>query len=418
MTENGGGLSPRMIRAARLNHAFTPAAPVHSASLFAGRSEQLVQCIGAIFQPGLHVALYGERGVGKTSLANVIPAMIESSELPELGAVRIDCNTQDNYSSIWKKVFRELYRSSPDELPSPLEDPEDVRFELEKLSRHTLIVIDEFDRVEDDDALSLLADTVKTLSDHTVEVTLMFVGVATSIELLLGEHESIGRNIREVRIKRMSVTELADILKRGYGQVGDLAISDAARQRIIFAAEGLPHFVHVLGLGAGQIAINNDRDTVGVKDVERAEAMAVQTHSMQSEYHKATESHQPSHLFHQVLLACAYAPRDVLGYFKAADVRHPLSVITGKPAPLQKFQRHLKELSEDRQTLYMEGSERHRMYRFRDPLFQPFVKMAARARRIITIQQAKELQEYQQTASAPNISEAEPEPDFESEMES
>jgi Cdc6-like AAA superfamily ATPase len=383
--------------------------------LFAGRVNQLTQCIGAIFQSGLHVALYGERGVGKTSLANVLPAMIKGSQLPELGAIRVDCNTNDNYSTIWRKVFRELNRQFPppeEDLYEMLDDPEEVRFELGKLERRMLIIIDEFDRVEDDDALSLLADTVKTLSDHVIEATLMFVGVASSVEMLLGEHDSIVRNVRQIPMDRMSYEELADTLERGYGKVGDLSISEEAKQRIIFAAEGLPHFAHLLGLGAGQTAVINDRDVVEVRDVENAESQAVQTHSMQSEYRRATESHQPVHLFQEVLLACAYAPRDGLGYFKAADVRHPLSVIMHRQVTLQQFQRHLKELSGDtRQTLHMEGRERHYTYRFRNPLFQPFVKMAARARGIITTAQAIELQERQLADSAPNILGLEPEPE-------
>ena len=42
-----------------------------------------------------------------------------------------------------------------------------------------VIVLDEYDRVEDDDALSLIADTIKSLSDHAVETKLVIVGVLT-----------------------------------------------------------------------------------------------------------------------------------------------------------------------------------------------------------------------------------------------
>jgi hypothetical protein len=43
-----------------------------NAKLFAGRSEQVDQIIGAICQKGYHVVLYGDRGVSKTSLSNVL----------------------------------------------------------------------------------------------------------------------------------------------------------------------------------------------------------------------------------------------------------------------------------------------------------------------------------------------------------
>lgn len=52
--------------------------PIRTRELFAGRLEQLAKVADAVFQKGLHVVLYGERGVGKTSLANMIPGVLES----------------------------------------------------------------------------------------------------------------------------------------------------------------------------------------------------------------------------------------------------------------------------------------------------------------------------------------------------
>jgi hypothetical protein len=50
--------------------------------------------------------------------------------------------------------------------------PEGVRLTLEGLDGRALIVIDELDRLEDNESLMLLADTIKTLSDHAVGTTL------------------------------------------------------------------------------------------------------------------------------------------------------------------------------------------------------------------------------------------------------
>lgn len=391
----------KLRRLAQVSQAFTPAAPVDDYSLFAGRLGQVNSCMDAIAQKGLHIAVYGERGVGKTSLANVLPAIIKAADIPQLGAVRVDCNTNDTYSVIWRKVLRELALQSAglDDVPAMINDPEEIRFWLRNLERNTLIVLDELDRVEDDEALSLLADTVKTLSDHGSRATLMFVGVAESVEHLLGEHESIVRNVRQVPMQRMSRDEIDALLDKGFGQIEGVSVAEDAKDRIIFSAEGLPHFAHLLGLGAAQRAVADDRYEIGPHDVELAEADAVQTHSMFSEYRRATDSPQPGHLFEQVLLACAYARRDALGFFRAADVRAPLSEITGRPMIIQQFQRHLAEFSGDRQTLTMEGEPRHRAYRFRNPLFQPFVKMTARARKLIDDELATRLQAEQATAS-------------------
>jgi Cdc6-like AAA superfamily ATPase len=382
----------KMVRVARVSQAFTPAAPINDTRLFADRPRESMACVNALFQQGLHVALYGERGVGKTSLANMIPKILTVGDLASsLHAVRVDCNTQDSFNSIWRKVFRALNRPTDfleDQYKSV--DPEEIRFALEDLAKRTLVVIDEFDRVEDDDSLSLLADTVKTLADHTVQATLMFVGVASSVDHLLGEHESISRNIRQVPMPRMSPLELKDLLDQGF-KIAGLEVEPKAKRRIIYAAEGLPHFAHLLGLHAGQAAVIDDRETVTVDDVDLAERETTATHSMVNEYRQATRSPQPDHLFEQVLLACAYATRDALGFFRAGDVRAPLSAIMGQDMGIQRFQRHLNEFAGARQTLHKEGEPRRYVYRFRDPLFQPFVKITGRAKGIISAELGLEL---------------------------
>ncbi len=288
----------KMARLAQVSQAFTPSAPIDDVRLFADRPDEVLACIEAFFQKGRHIALYGERGVGKTSLANVVPKIISNAQLPDVTAVRIDCNTNDNYNSIWCKIYRALQLPIPDELKAGLGqtvDPEDIRFALEHLSAKTLIVVDEFDRVENDEALSLLADTVKTLSDHASPAKLMFVGVAASIENLLGEHESIIRNVQQVPMPRMSVSELAATLEQGFAAIDALDIEAEAKTRIIHASEGLPHFAHVLGLHAAQHAVKDDRDLVVAGDVQRAEADVMRTHSMVADYRRATQSPQPGH---------------------------------------------------------------------------------------------------------------------------
>ena len=52
--------------------AFSPSAPVDNRALFAGRIGQITTILNVVMQRGQHAIIYGERGVGKTSLANVI----------------------------------------------------------------------------------------------------------------------------------------------------------------------------------------------------------------------------------------------------------------------------------------------------------------------------------------------------------
>ena len=59
-----------------LNKVFTPTAPIQQKEFFIGRLKELNHIVNAINEKGQHAILYGERGVGKTSLANIMTTKI------------------------------------------------------------------------------------------------------------------------------------------------------------------------------------------------------------------------------------------------------------------------------------------------------------------------------------------------------
>src|SRR6266511_2125640 len=89
--------------ALRVGVAFSPAAPIRETDVFTGRTEQLRRVVDAINQQGQHVLIYGERGVGKTSLANVLPGFLRSTGQAEVIAPHINCDATDHFASIWRK---------------------------------------------------------------------------------------------------------------------------------------------------------------------------------------------------------------------------------------------------------------------------------------------------------------------------
>lgn len=368
-------------RRLRLARVFTPGAPVVSRDLFAGRVTQVLDITMAIAQPGKHVLLYGERGVGKTSLANVLSEFLAPISGANETTARVNCTSQDNFYSIWAKAFRELNLEVPDSWSAHrLPDPDEVRSFLGKVRPPAIVIFDEFDRIEDDDALSLMADTIKAMSDHVVATKLVIVGVADSIDQLIGEHESVQRAIEEIAMPRMDTDELISIIDTGLSVVG-MQIRDSARRRIGKLAEGLPHYVHLLMLESAQRAVADDRLLVTNADVSKAIEVAVQRHSLLKEYSTAIQSSRRDNLFSRVLISCALAEKNRLGYFTAGSVREPMSRIMGKPYEIPAFAPHLKAFTElDRGcVLKREGVERRYTYRFRNPLLQPFTVLTALA---------------------------------------
>jgi hypothetical protein len=367
--------------------------------MLAGRYEQTQDIVSAVAQRGQHVGLYGERGVGKTSLANVLGELFDADALPSYQLATVNCSTDDTYGSLWSNVLAELGIEAREHELSP----DAVRRLLRDLDPPALIKIDELDRLEDDEALTLLADTIKTLSDHSVPSTLVLVGVARSIGDLIGEHASIVRALVQIEMPRMTAKELFEILAKGCDEAG-LTIRDDAAAEITLLSEGLPHYTHLLGLHAGQRVVQEDRTEITLSDVTGSIPRAVERHTIQSDYQRATRSAHKDALFREVLLACALAPKNRLGFFTAGSIRDPLEVIAGRRIDIPAFARHLSQFLESERgaVLQREGSPRRYFYRFSDPILQPYVVLTGLSEGLITEPQIRRLKEQDAGGSTPS----------------
>jgi Cdc6-like AAA superfamily ATPase len=389
----------------RVSGVFRPGTPIDKQQLFAGRIDQINDVLNASLQPGRHVILFGERGVGKTSLARVISEIIKVSiGYKLLNCGTINCDVGDDFNSLWRKIFRELsfvmdslepgFRPQTTQedvsiesiLPNRELGPDDVRYMLGRIREHTLIVIDELDKLSDRRARARLADTIKNLSDHAVNTTLMLVGVGDAVDELIAEHQSIERALVQVPMPRMSFNELTQIVTKGLTTANMTADEDAVGW-IAVLSQGLPHYTHSLALYSAFRAIEADRLNVSVDDVLEATRTTVQkTHTIHTAYNRATSSPQKQNLFAKVLRACALSVTDELGYFTAAAVGVPMTIIMGRPYPIPNFSRHLFELCEPKRGSILKsvGEKRRIRFRFIDPMMQPFVIIHDYAAGILT----------------------------------
>jgi MoxR-like ATPase len=167
------------VQAARV---FQPRAPVSVREFFAGRWNQITTLADAVSQTGLHVVIYGERGVGKTSLANIVKPIIEAFDdpielvqqasdhdspqktKPSRIVIKANANSGYTFSSIWKKLLEDLTWLDDSETIGyqpkikgrvSLQDAfgladilgvDDVRRVVSRIANGPVFIVDEFDR--------------------------------------------------------------------------------------------------------------------------------------------------------------------------------------------------------------------------------------------------------------------------------
>ncbi len=361
-------------------------APVREEDLFAGRPGEILRMLETVLEPGKHVVLYGERGVGKTSIANVFWKRY-NERLQTVIAARVQADPSDTFSSIWLKALDEfrtvsiqIGRSELVPISTAYEQvsPDNIRQELQKCRANAIpiIIIDEFDKLADTNAKELSANVLKSLYDYTVNVTIILVGVAENIGELVKDHQSLRRTLSPIKLNRMNVLDMNEVIDKRVCQT-PITFSGGARTMTIKLSLGLPYYVQILGKFACQNAVRRHSLDVSEDDVRCAmdKLIAESGESFFEEYRVATQSNQADNLFREVLLSCALAETDESGFFTPSKALGPFSHIIGDPRKHAHIQRHLSEFITNRRgdILIRRGLPRQYRYRFSDPLMQPYI---------------------------------------------
>ena len=364
---------------------FLPTAPIDEGRLFVGRLSQIRALLDVIYQRGAHAIIFGERGVGKTSLVNIInDRVIGPSRFNKV--LKISCAPNDTFTTVWSNVFFPFSIDGKPVSESIAANPQPftvykIAESLPTVSSRYLIILDEFDRIQNDEAKTLIADTIKYFSDNPLKFTILVVGVGNSIEQLFGSHPSIQRCCVQIRMPRMSPQELREIVDTRLPKLHMRTSTDVTDKMVQFS-QGLPGYMHLLGLLSARNAISERQQTIKLGQLELAVSQALEKadESTRRDYYKAIQSTKPDNRYREVLLACALVPKNELGQFSASDVCVPYSLIMKKPVGIEHFARHLSAFCDaDRgPALIKSGKPKRFMYHFANPLLEPLVAMIGR----------------------------------------
>lgn len=414
-----------MTRAAILN-AFSPAQELIDPARFAGRDQQIRELTDALRVTGSVPVIYGDRGLGKSSLAVQMQliAMGGTELLESLGAAALTLNEDETYMTFYvscneqiqsledlqlliihKLEQVDLVASGPhskDELIDRTTSRKvtlkvfevgttkkyaartdrlrvDELVPLERLERElgilweafglpVLLIVDELDRAKN---LKGLAPYLKSASG--AHLKFMLVGIAQNLSDLIIDHSSIARIMIPVRVPRMTASELADIVDKAMDnlQAGGhrYTITRGARARLVKLAGGFPWFIHVIAQSALVSVADAGRYAVEDDDVIRSSRGLVQSRFSQQfrdAYQRAVRNSSQREI---LLRVCAAWPDNDIPTAEVYPVCQRLGV--ANPA-VYKGQLTRESYGEP---FMVPGHQASGLLRFRNEMFKQYINL-------------------------------------------
>ncbi|PRY84477.1 hypothetical protein [Mongoliibacter ruber] len=403
-------------------NAFTPAKEISDAIKFAGRKEYVNDAFYGLLTEGANLAIVGGRGIGKSSLARQIiniaqgdNSLLEKLEIYndqklDFLCMYLACGNKiktvndllsrllTTHSCLLEWIYdipsanKELskLRGGLDvkiaELGSEITEETtttkaiqthdiDVIFQnvvneilKAKITKNgILIVIDEFDQIEDPTGFAKL---IKSLATNLSGLKFCIVGVAQDIQMLMKEHESTDRLFAGsvINLPGMEKSELNEIIDDAEKSIRKFITFDqTGREKLIELANGHPYIVHLIGNQALRSAylepsyeINEEYIIKILRQIAEKEADPV----LEGRYKRAVASSYQREAVLKSLFEVIQKDGEILttDAYKVAidfDVDNPSQYVG-----------HL--VTEDYGAEIVKVRERY--YRFRDSLFATYVK--------------------------------------------
>lgn len=368
---------------------FSPSAPIENPELFIGRVEQIEKIKSAIEERGQHAIMYGGRGVGKTSVANVLDDVFQTIIIS-----KVTCSRIDSFRSVWEKALKNIQLTvenrkigfKPEEEKFLLElelpekkqiFPDDITELLGEIPNYVLIIIDEFDAIENQETKQLFADTIKYLSDTSPTITLLIVGVSDDVTELIGEHKSLERCLKQIYVPLMTEQEIKDLASNSFG-ILELITSNEILQKIADYSSGFPHYAHLLCKYASLQTIEYEVDEINEEHFDFAVVQSIKDsdHSIKEAYNKAVSSYKDRNQFEDVIFASILAEREDR-MFSPDDVLEKYIEITNLETKKESLYYNLGMLCKPERGIILQklGNSKNRKYKFKNPLMKAYVKL-------------------------------------------
>lgn len=298
-----------------------PARAVDDPTRLYGRGEKLRDTRRALATPGRQVFIFGERGVGKTSLAKTA-VRADSPHLVE--PILVACDRSSTFVSVINSLIRNLLAHCTKRPPqlelnagfnllgislssklswtaeglTVIEDINDAVLVFKTLAasmeHRPAVIIDEFDVLQSHEEKGRFAEFIKQASDQSLNMKFVFCGIANDVDSLIGSHFSSGRYIEPVELGPLRPGDLFHIMETAC-QAFQLTLDREFLIRAALIADGFPYFMHLITEHL-LITVFEDHQyilTVRATDFQGAVDRSVQKSEpmLKSAYDKATKKY-------------------------------------------------------------------------------------------------------------------------------
>jgi Cdc6-like AAA superfamily ATPase len=372
----------------KLRNAYTPAQPVTDPRMFAGRTKVMTALIRSIEDQRLHTIIYGERGIGKTSLLQMLAHAAQEARYL---VVYVTCGARSEFDETFRAIAAAIplmYHSAygPTSIEAERGDtlasligPETVtvRSASDALARiegtRVLVILDEFDRAGSDDFRRGIAELLKSLSDQSVRVQFLIAGVAANLSELVENVPSIQRNVFALQLPKMTAAEIRSIIKNGEN-LADLHFDDGAVHAIIERCIGFPYLASLISHRSALAAVDQSRTHITAADVATATAETV------DEFKSRVSRRTQRQVDDQVragrlaaLGALAGVAQSTGGWFTLEEI----SAVHNDAAVAAEVHAYADELAADHQLIEAREDEFGRAFRFIEPTSQVYLWLLA-----------------------------------------
>jgi uncharacterized protein len=412
-----------------LHQHLSPSSPIQSPEHLFGRGAQLREIEEALFARGRHIFIYGDRGVGKTSLAQtaafrhqgadndpilltcgrdasfyqIINAIIvkmsgHASRDKEVtgGAVKGKISIPGFSWETERKFETKNARLAAEDMNSAVES---IHTLSSKYSRKTLVVLDEFDLIKDPKEKERFADFIKQLGDQQINVQFILCGIGESLDELLGAHGSCYRYLTGIEVPRLYFDARWSIIDASSSALG-ITVGDDPRFRIAAISDGFPHYVHLVCEKLYWEAFNDPKPCKNVNQDHYAEAIRAAIGGIQQQlrraYEKATMKSTDDN--HRILWAAADHPnlqrRSDEIY---ASYQRIIRILQEEPLERKEFNSKLTELRSAGCGRIL-VSKRRGWHQFGESMLRGYVRLRAEAEGVMLAAEYGDTPEHQITA--------------------